>query len=376
MASSPSPPSLQLTSTSTNPTDDDEQPSTHDYSKGVKHLVDTASDLRSIPSNYVLPIIPSICRSTSLDPSIPIIDLDGLDEPSGERRISIIVNHGIKASLMEEMLRSVEGFFSLTWEEKMKYASDDVMHPVRYGTSLNTSKPHVLHWRDYLRHFGHPIGNSFHLWPDNPPNYREVAKEYLEEVWKLAMKIWGAISEGLGLDRDYIEKSLGEGCQIVASNYYPPCPEPHLTLGLSAHSDHGGLTILMQNEVDGLQVRHNDMWIQIQFMPGMLVVNIGDYLEILSNGRYKSVEHRAVVNEERTRISVAVGHGPELNAIIGPASPLVDEKNEPPRYRPIRYKDYMRNQQSSAVRGKEPLGTVKTVSSSTSSTIPSFSQSS
>ncbi|KAL6975746.1 hypothetical protein U1Q18_024539 [Sarracenia purpurea var. burkii] len=260
-------------------------------------------------------------------------------------------------SLMKEMLKGVEGFFNLSWEEKMKYASDDVMNPIRYGSSLNTSKQkqHHLHWRDFLRHFGHPIHNTFHLWPQNPPYYRAAAKEYLEEVWRLALTLSGAISEGLGLDGDYIEKSLGEGCQIVASNYYPPCPEPRRTLGLAAHSDHGGLTILMQNDVDGLQVRHGGAWVAVPHVPASLVVNVGDYLEILSNGRYKSVEHRAVVNAERTRISVAVGHGPEMTATVAPAAALVDEKSKKMKYRPITYRDYMRFQQNSAVRGKTPL---------------------
>ncbi|KAF6163352.1 hypothetical protein GIB67_025216, partial [Kingdonia uniflora] len=115
-------------------------------------------------------------------------------------------------------------------------------------------------------------------------------KEYLEEIWRLKMKIAGYISESLGLDKDYIEKSLGEGCQIIASNYYPPCPQPHLTLGLAAHSDHGRITILMQNDVDGLQVRYKDMWIPVEYVASSFVVNIGDYIEIMSNGRYKSVE--------------------------------------------------------------------------------------
>ncbi|KAF8411240.1 hypothetical protein HHK36_003787 [Tetracentron sinense] len=225
----------------------------------------------------------------------------------------MIVNHGIKISLMEDMLRSVDGFFSLPLEEKMKYASDDVRNPVRYGTSLNTSvKP--LYWRDYLKHSGHPLQNSFHM---------EVAKEYLEEVWKLALKILGAISEGLGLDSDYIEKSLGEGNQIVISNYYPPCPEPHPTLGIKEHSVHSGLTI-----------------------------------EILSNGKYKSVEHRGVVDEKRTRISIAVGHRPELTAIVAPASELLDEKCEL-KFTPILYNDYVRSIQSSDVRGKSPLEAIK-----------------
>ena len=94
------------------------------------------------------------------------------------------------------------------------------------------------------------------------------------------MKISGAISKGLGLEWDYIEKSFGEGCQIFASNYYPPCPQPDLTLGLAAHSDHGGLTILMQNEVDGLQVKHGGAWVPVHHVPASFVVNIGDYIEV------------------------------------------------------------------------------------------------
>ncbi|KAI8558402.1 hypothetical protein RHMOL_Rhmol04G0089500 [Rhododendron molle] len=322
--------------------------------KGVKYLVDTTPCMRVLPAEYVLPLQPEKLISSS--------------------RVAIpIINHGVKVSLMEEMLKVVDGFFNLAAEEKMKYASEDVMNPVRYGTSLNTSQRHALHWRDYLRHFGHPIDNTFHLWPPNPSTYRVVAKEYLEEIWGLAIRISGAISEALGLEREYVEKSLGKGCQIVASNYYPPCPEPHRTLGLAAHSDHGGITILMQNEVDGLQVNHQGEWVAVHHVPGTLVVNIGDYIEtvrlsaavgersdgILSNGKYKSVEHRAVVNAERTRISIAVGHGPEMTATVAPASPLVDEKSLV-KYRPIMYKDYMRAQQSSAVRGKSPLQALMT----------------
>ncbi|GMP54333.1 hypothetical protein CsSME_00019537 [Camellia sinensis var. sinensis] len=107
-----------------------------------------------------------------------------------------------------------------------------------------------------------------------------VTKEYLEELWQLALKIAGALSEDLGLDRDYIEKSLGEGCQIAAFNYYPPCPEPDRTLGLAAHSDHGGVIILMENDVAGLQVKHNHKWVFVPHVPGSFVVNIGDNTEV------------------------------------------------------------------------------------------------
>ncbi|GFP89533.1 protein srg1 [Phtheirospermum japonicum] len=303
---------------------------------------------------------------------VPVIDLSGLNGPSEVRASTIkaissacelwgffrIINHGIKMSLIEEMMSVAGEFFDLSLAEKMKYVSDDVMSPVRYGTSLNTSKKHTLHWRDYFRHYGHPLNESFHLWPLNPPKYRNVAKEYLEEIWQLAMKLGSAISEGLGLDVGYVEKSFGVGLQILAANYYPPCPEPHKTLGLAAHSDHGAITILMQNGVDGLQIKHNQTWCGVQHVPGTFLVNIGDYLEILSNGKYKSVEHRATVNAQKTRISVAVGHGPELLGAVRPASPFVDEKEEV-HYQPITYKDYIRLQQSSTIRGKSALQAIK-----------------
>ncbi|KAG9452799.1 hypothetical protein H6P81_005703 [Aristolochia fimbriata] len=339
--------------------------------KGVKHLVDTRTDhLKTIPRQYVLPA--ALRPLTAVSPiPLPTVDLSGLQGPPAWRELTVrhialacqewgffrIVNHGIKESLTEEMMRTVDAFFSLPWEEKAKYTSDDVMSTVRYGTSMNTPKPHILQWRDYLRHYGHPFYTSFHLWPDRPQNYREVAKEYLEEIWKVVLDLAGAISEGLGLERNYIKESLGEGTQILAANYYPACPQPELTLGLSPHSDHGGLTLLVDNGVTGLQVKHDNNWVPVPHLPGSFLVNIGDYLEILSNGRYKSVEHRAVVNKERTRISIAAGHGPQLSAAIGPAETLV-EQDGGPKYKTMTYSDFMREQQSSAIRGKTALEAV------------------
>ncbi|KAL8031428.1 hypothetical protein ABFX02_13G023700 [Erythranthe guttata] len=341
-----------------------------DYKKGVKHLVDTSPHMNKLLSQYILKLPKSPLSAAIAD--VPVIDLHGLNNGHPESRVSAvkaissaceswgffrIVNHGIKMSVMEEMVKVADEFFELSWDEKMKYGSEDVMSPVRYGTSLNTSKKHSLHWRDYFRHYGHQ--NTLHLWPLNTPNYRNVAKEYLEEIWNLAMRIGGAISEGLGLDQNYLEDSFGEGLQILVANYYPKCPQPEKTLGLAAHSDHGALTILMQNGVNGLQIKHNQDWVSVHHVPGTFLVNVGDCLEILSNGKYKSVEHRATVDAQRTRISIAVGHGPALSSTIGPASQLVDQNDEA-HYRPITYKDYIELQQSSTIRGKSALQAVAT----------------
>lgn len=89
------------------------------------------------------------------------------------------------------------------------------------------------------------------------------------------------ISESLGLEKDEINKILGEPEQHMAVNFYPPCPAPDLTYGLPPHTDPNALTILLQDQqVTGLQVLNNDQWIKVDPYPDAFVVNIGDQLQV------------------------------------------------------------------------------------------------
>ncbi|XP_057830675.2 flavanone 3-dioxygenase 2 [Cryptomeria japonica] len=341
----------------------------HDHMKGVKDLLD-AGVINSVPDKYVFPENrrPSAAQVVQGE-SIPIIDISGLDGSQQERIQTIqalgqacsewgffrVINHGIQASLIGSMLDVAHQFFLLSSEEKMKYGNRDVLDPVRYGTSFNAKVDQFFNWRDYLKHFCHPVLHT----PDNPPNYREVAGQYFKEIRKLALKLMAAISESLGLQPTYIETVFKEGLQIGALNFYPRCPEPELTMGFVPHSDHGGLTVLLQDEVGGLQVRHKDHWVAVEPVPNTFVVNVSDHLEIVSNGRYKSVEHRAVVNAERARISIAAANGPALDALIFPAPQLVDETH-PLLYSSMLYGEFLRQQQSTALVGKGNLDLLKT----------------
>ncbi|KAJ4716838.1 protein DMR6-LIKE OXYGENASE 2-like [Melia azedarach] len=100
--------------------------------------------------------------------------------------------------------------------------------------------------------------------------------------------------------------NLDSGLQIMTVNLYPPCPQPELAVGMPPHSDHGLLTLLTQNGIAGLQVLHNEKWVNVNALPYSFLVNTGDHIEILSNGKYKSVLHRAIVNNKTTRISLAI----------------------------------------------------------------------
>lgn len=92
------------------------------------------------------------------------------------------------------------------------------------------------------------------------------------------------ISASLGLEENYIQKTLNVGSnshQLLVINSYPACPQPELVMGLPPHSDHGLLTIIMQNDLGGLQVQHDGKWVPVNPPPGSFVVNVGDQLEVI-----------------------------------------------------------------------------------------------
>lgn len=110
--------------------------------------------------------------------------------------------------------------------------------------------------------------------------------EYSEKLREVTRKLLGGISESLGLEESYLEKDLEleSGLQIFVGNYYPPCPQPELAMGMPPHSDQGLLTLLIHNQVGGLQVQHQGKWINVKALPNYsLLVNTGDHLEVIKS---------------------------------------------------------------------------------------------
>ena len=111
---------------------------------------------------------------------------------------------------------------------------------------------------------------------------REDLEAYCAEMRNLAIQILDLMANALAVDPMEIRELFGQAEQSMRMNYYPPCPQPELVIGLSSHSDGGGLTILLQaNEVEGLQIRKDELWIPVKPLPNAFIINLGDMLEVI-----------------------------------------------------------------------------------------------
>lgn len=111
---------------------------------------------------------------------------------------------------------------------------------------------------------------------------REANEEYTKYLHEVEERLLRCLSKGIGLEEDELRAAVGgdELVYLLKINYYPPCPRPDLALGVPAHTDMSVLTILVPNDVQGLQVFHEGNWIDVQYIPNALVIHIGDQLEV------------------------------------------------------------------------------------------------
>ncbi|KZV51916.1 hypothetical protein F511_09180 [Dorcoceras hygrometricum] len=293
-------------------------------------------------------------NESSCSSEVPLISLDGMCNPM-RRPIVVdqianacirygffqVINHGISQEMLDGALSVASDFFNLPSQDKAKFYSPDIHRPVRYSTSFKDvgAAGQARSWRAFLKHYAHPLQEWIGLWPQNPPLYREKIGEYVVEIQKLALKLMSAITESLGLGQAYLSDKLNEGMQVMSINWYPPRPKD--APGIPQHSDYSCLTILLQDS-PGLQIldRGSGSWKAVPVIQAALQVHVGDHLEVLSNGRYKSVVHRVTVRGEGTRISIASLHSLGMDVKMEVARELVDEHN-PERYRRSSFRDFL-----------------------------------
>jgi isopenicillin N synthase-like dioxygenase len=183
--------------------------------------------------------------------------------------------------------------------------------------------------------------------------------KYAVEVRRVALDILDAILQSLGLHKGYQRKKLEEGMQIIAVNSYPQLTKPGFNVGLAAHSDFSFITLLLPS-CPGLEVmeRRTNTWKTVLQPSNALHVQVGDHLEVLSNGRYRSLVHRAVLNCDNSRISIASIHSFSMHEKVKSAGELVDEQH-PRIYRESSFKDFLDFLQSSGANNKSYIDSLR-----------------
>ncbi|OVA15010.1 Oxoglutarate/iron-dependent dioxygenase [Macleaya cordata] len=330
---------------------------------------------RRIPQRYVRDVTErptTVANSTSSSMQVPLIDFSKLinitNTDQSQRELSKlaaaceewgffqVINHGIDAELLECIEKVAKKFFLLPLEEKQKYA----MAPGTiqgYGHAFVFSEDQKLDWCNMLALGVEPffIRNP-KLWPTNPAQFSDTLDMYSVVIRKLCQMLLRFIALSLGLKENVFNEMFGMAVQAVRMNYYPPCSRPDLVLGLSPHSDGSALTVLQQakGSAVGLQILKDDKWVPVQPVPNALVINIGDTIEVLTNGKYKSVEHRAVTHKEKDRLSIVTFYAPSYEIELFPLPELVDE-NRPCMYRKFNHGEYSRHYINNKLQGKKTL---------------------
>jgi flavonol synthase len=223
-------------------------------------------------------------------PEIPVIDMSspnagcGIADAAREWGIFQVVNHGVPASAVSELQRVGREFFALPQAERQRYAMDPSSGKTQgYGSALQRDGPDGKKtWAEFLFHNVSPPAAVDHaVWPQNPVGYRAANEAYCGHMRRLTRTLFEGLSAGLGLEEGAMAEAFG-GEEVVflqKINFYPPCPEPEHAHGVAPHTDLSTLTILVPNEVPGLQVFRDGQWYDVEYLPGALIVHIGDQIE-------------------------------------------------------------------------------------------------
>jgi isopenicillin N synthase-like dioxygenase len=193
---------------------------------------------------------------------------------------------------------------------------------------------------------------------------RDALDKYSTEITNLERRLFGFMAMDLGISQEALLGAFfsedGEKGQSMVMNHYPPCPHPEKVLGIVPHTDGQSLAVLLHvDDTPGLQIKRGGRWLPVRPLPGAFVVNIGDILEVLTNGAYVSVEHRVVPDAERGRTTVVLFQDASVDGVVTPLPELLGGDEAPARYNSIGKLEYTQGHVTAVAEGKRFVDSLK-----------------
>lgn len=279
--------------------------------------------------------------------TLPVVDiapmLDGAD-PDARQRVAAgigdacrargffyIAGHGIDDALQAGLRDASRTFFALAEAEKMRV---QMLHGGRawrgyfpVGGELTSGRPDLkeglyfgteLPPDDSRVRAGWPLHGA-NLWPAAVPALRAAVLDYMTAASRAAQAVLAAVALSLGLEEDWFRRHYTADPTVLFRIFrYPPQSAADDGWGVGEHTDYGLLTLLLQDDVPGLQVRTPQGWLDAPPLPGTLVCNIGDMLDRLTGGTYRSTPHRVRNASGRERFSFPLFFDPDFTARVTP----------------------------------------------------------
>ncbi|KAH1243135.1 Protein DMR6-LIKE OXYGENASE 1 [Glycine max] len=249
-----------------------------------------------------------------------------------------VINHGVSLTLRQNIEKASKLFFAQSLEEKRKVSRDE-SSPMGYYDTEHTKN--IRDWKEVFDFLAKdptfvPLTSDEHdnrltQWtnpsPQYPPHFRDIIKEYVEEMEKLSFKLMELIALNLGLEAKRFEEFfIKDQTSFLRLNYYPPCPYPHLALGVGRHKDSGPLTILAQDEVGGLEVRPkaDQDWIRVKPIPNAYIINLEQPKTFPKYTCSKLLTQSPAMGEVDPAFIQEPQHRPNLSTIQAEGIPIID----------------------------------------------------
>ncbi len=278
-------------------------------------------------------------------PEIPVIDISPLREKETDKTASdkiaqqintacrehgffYISGHGVNQALQEKIEKLSHEFFKLAEEEKLKISMQlggkawrgffpvgdeltsgkpDIKEGVYFGTELDINNPQVI--------AGTPMHGQ-NLFPEKPEDLREIVLQYIDELTKVGHLVMKAVALSLNLDADYFySRYTKDPLMLFRIFHYPHYAENEELWGVGEHTDYGLLTILKQDAIGGLQVKSRGQWIEAPPIENTFICNIGDMLDRMTGGLYRSTPHRVLNKSGKSRLSFPLFFDPGFDTV-------------------------------------------------------------